>query len=449
VLEQAFFVLLLYFMLVEVYELFEMGVSAGDPLAYFKSAGNAVDLFAYGLQFVAVDMWFRYVRLCENLDPELHWSVYTDYFATARYLEATKEMADFQEFVAELKEATTLKTNYTVVCALVILSATFQVLKNINFHPRLGIVTRTIAKAAADLTFFLLLFCTVGSLYAFLGCLIFGQEMDRFSSFALAFEAVLQMCVGMYSPMDEPEFLGGGKKLLAMLYFWTYVAISFFILLNALLAIVVEAYDLVKQQADLEAKMDPLWFMLYENFVHAFWPSRTYIRMVYLAKLLDDTYAVNVRDIKSWRVGCMLGYKLKRGKFPARQSLKLLVVPKEILSRRFATIIIDQDAVAAAIEVMLPDAKEASIDIMAYNVLEFLGTSGIDKDGDGKLSDLEIMAFKDSQGLEVGPNAVARDKTGTEEDEANARRAEIRVKRMQRLIAAQNVQGDGDDSEFA
>lgn len=42
---------------------------------------------------------------------------------------------------------------------------------------------------------------------------------------------------------------------------------------------------------------------------------------------------------------------------------------------------------------------------------------------------------------------MARDKTGTEEDEANARRGEIRVKRMQRLIAAQNVQGDGDDSE--
>jgi len=87
-LEQAFFVMLLYFMLVEVYELFEMGVSAGDPLAYFKSAGNAVDLFAYGLQFIAVEMWFRYVRLCENLDPELHWSVYTDYFATARYVAA-------------------------------------------------------------------------------------------------------------------------------------------------------------------------------------------------------------------------------------------------------------------------------------------------------------------------------------------------------------------------
>jgi hypothetical protein len=420
---------------------------SGDPLAYFKSAGNAVDLFAYGLQFIGIGLWRRYVSMCESLAPEMHWPVYEDPFATSRLFEATKSMVDYQDFIADLKAVAAVRENYTITSALIIFGACFQVLKNINFHPRLGIVTRTIAKAATDLIFFLVLFCAVCSLYAFLGALIFGQEMDRFSSFALAFEAVLEICVGLYNPMDEPEFLGGGKKLIAMLYFWSYIAISFFILLNALLAIVVEAYDLVKQQADIEAKCDPLKFIMYELLVHSWWPSRSYIRMKYLALLINDANRVDISSVRTswWRVGCILGHRLAKGKFPARQSLKLLVIPKDILKRRFNAIVIDQDAVSAAVEVLLPDASGATCDIMAYNIMEFLGDGTVDKDGDGKLSDLEIMAFKDRQGMEVGPGS--RDKTGDEEyDEAVHRKNEIRADRMQRMIAKQNVK-DGNDSD--
>jgi hypothetical protein len=320
------------------------------------------------------------------------------------------------------------------VVAIVLLCVCFQVLKNINFHPRMGIVTRTIAKAAGDLSFFLILFSIVAGMYAFFGCLVFGQEMDRFSSFANAFEAVLETCVGMYNPVDEPEFTLG-KKVLAMMYFWSYIVISFFILLNALLAIVVEAYDKVQTAADEESKQDPLNFMLYEMGLHLVWPSCGYMRIAHLSKVIHDCSDPTRRNIRPWRLGLCLGTQLRHGMFPAQQSKKLLVIPKDILEQRFNTIVLDQDAVATAVEIMLPACSETSCKAIAYNLLQLLGTGGIDKDGDGKISDLEVMAFKDGQEMDLESEmATYDDKFATEHDKKEKEKKK-RAVRLTRMVA--------------
>ena len=48
------------------------------------------------------------------------------------------------------------------------------------------------------------------------------------------------------------------QHLIATIYYWTYMLIAFFILLNALLAIIVESYAGVKALADQEEDIDPL-----------------------------------------------------------------------------------------------------------------------------------------------------------------------------------------------
>jgi hypothetical protein len=432
-LEIAFVILLIYLLLIEFVEIFEMGWAARDVFAYFKSMGNALDLGSYFLQLVAMQLWHTYVKKCKDLDPQRHWDVYNDYVATSRFFEAGPEMAKYLAFVEDFNEAANLKTTYTVVVALILFCVCFQSLKNINFHPRLGIVTRTIALASGDLTFFLVLFCMIAGMYAFFGCLVFGNEMDRFSSFAYAFASVLEACIGQYNPVDEPEFTLG-KMTLAQLYFWSYICISFFILLNALLAIVVEAYDKVQTAADEESKQDPLNFMIYESTLHLIWPKCSYVRITHLQKLLEDASSEAHTNIRPWRLGCCLGAQLRHGLTPHSQSKKLLIIPKDILEKRFNTIVLDQDAVATAVEISLPACTERTCQTIAYNLMELLGTAGVDKDGDGKISDLEMMAFKDGQELDLESEIATYDDKMKGNDGGNAEEAKQKAAKRRRAV---------------
>ena len=120
-------------------------------------------------------------------------------------------------------------------------------------------VTRTLNTAKFDLTFFFLLFSLVHTLYAFLGCLLFGNQTGAYSDLGQGWLAGLQMIMGAYDPEDDV-----GQDAWTTCFYWSYMVIAFFLLLNALLAIIVEAYDTVKQSTN-EDKIDVLFIFAYEN----------------------------------------------------------------------------------------------------------------------------------------------------------------------------------------
>ena len=61
------------------------------------------------------------------------------------------------------------------------------------------------------------------------------------------------MLLGIYEPQDDMEVTS--QPRLANFYYWSYTMIAFFILLNALLAIVVDAYAACKSEADSQAEI--------------------------------------------------------------------------------------------------------------------------------------------------------------------------------------------------
>ena len=64
------------------------------------------------------------------------------------------------------------------------------------------------------------------------------------------------MLLGIYEPQEDMDVTFLPKT--ANAYYWSYMVISFFILLNALLAIIVDAYAACKSEADGQAEVDPL-----------------------------------------------------------------------------------------------------------------------------------------------------------------------------------------------
>ena len=106
----------------------------------------------------------------------MHYNVYRDYFATARLLQATEDMARFQDLLDSFSSLVQLRSTYSTILCSSLLVTCLQTLKNLDFHPKLGIVTKTIRGAASDLIFFAVLFLIVQTIYGFLGVLLFGKS---------------------------------------------------------------------------------------------------------------------------------------------------------------------------------------------------------------------------------------------------------------------------------
>ena len=96
-----------------------------------------------------------------------------------------------------------------------------QLLKNLHFHPKLGIVTRTIAGAASDLSFFMALLIAICFIFAVLGVMTFGDYSKDFSDPFTAVDTCLKLLVGLYDPTDVLR--DAPEPIYASIFFWSFM----------------------------------------------------------------------------------------------------------------------------------------------------------------------------------------------------------------------------------
>ena len=129
-----------------------------------------------------------------------------------------------------------------------------QLIKTLDFHPRVGIISRTLIRSRWDLLYFILIFSLLLFLYAFIGFFLHSDNDENFENIPTAAIMLLKMTAGLYD--DESE-----RSVQNVLYYWVWMIISFFLMLNFLLAIIVDNYNDVADVAN-EDKRDPLFFTL-------------------------------------------------------------------------------------------------------------------------------------------------------------------------------------------
>lgn len=106
---------------------------------------------------------------------------------------------------------------------------TLRVLKVLDFQPRIGLVTRTLAAAANDLAHFCVLFLVVFLSFALMAFVNFGSSVMEFRSFGHAVNTCwLMITVGevdcYHSLMESNNMLSG------IVWFYVYFFVTFFIL---------------------------------------------------------------------------------------------------------------------------------------------------------------------------------------------------------------------------
>ena len=78
-------------------------------------------------------------------------------------------------------------------CLIIVL---LRLMKLLDFQPRLGLVTKTIAHALVDLIHFFILLCVILGVYWVMSYYLFGAQIEAFSKLDMAFHANFELLLG-------------------------------------------------------------------------------------------------------------------------------------------------------------------------------------------------------------------------------------------------------------
>ena len=123
------------------------------------------------------------------------------------------------------------------LCNVILLVNLLRVIQCTSVHPRLAILTGTVANAADDLWHTALLTAMLMLCFAGIGTWRFGSFMEEFSSFERSLQTQFQMLFGEF-PYDWHNNAHLPRELQAFTVL--YLMVLFLLMLNFLLAIIVE-----------------------------------------------------------------------------------------------------------------------------------------------------------------------------------------------------------------
>merc|ERR1712032_188696 len=181
-------------------------------------------------------------------------------------------------FFSALDQATWIATYHSrsdyvalVVMGLILI----RVIVCFNAHPRLSLITGTILNSLDSLFHFAIITCTAFVGFAAIGCWFFGHELPLMSSIGAAMQTQYYMML----TGEMPD--GWETNELFEFYCYAFKAVLFFILMNILLAILVDGYMCVAKHLSTcvveQGVVSDICFLVFRAALAARykWPSRS------------------------------------------------------------------------------------------------------------------------------------------------------------------------------
>ncbi|NXN66707.1 PK2L2 protein, partial [Himantopus himantopus] len=188
---------------------------------YFRSAWNCLDLLLLVVSILAIAFnIYRTVEvslLMEELLSDPH--VYPDFYFLAFW-----------------------QVLYNNMIAVNIFFAWIKIFKYVKFNKTMTQLSSTLSRCAKDITGFAIMFFIIFFAYAQFGYLVFGSQVEEFSSFQNCIFTQFRIVLGDFNF----EAIEAANRILGPIYFITFVFFVFFILLNMFLAIINDTYSEVK-----------------------------------------------------------------------------------------------------------------------------------------------------------------------------------------------------------
>ncbi|XP_016124775.1 polycystin-2 isoform X1 [Sinocyclocheilus grahami] len=224
--EVAFCLFVLYYLVEEVLEI------RLHRLRYFKSLWNCLDVLIVALSVPAIIM-----NICRTsaVSHRLHF-----------LLENHSTYPNFEPLAR-------LQVHFNNLAAVIVFLSWVKLFKFINFNKTMNQLSTTMSRCAKDLMGFAIMFFIVFLAYAQLAYLVFGTQVNDFSTFQACIFTQFRIILGDFDFSEIEEADG----VLGPIYFTTFVFFIFMILLNMFLAIINDTYaevkaDMAQQRSEME-----------------------------------------------------------------------------------------------------------------------------------------------------------------------------------------------------
>ncbi|KNC48686.1 polycystin 2 [Thecamonas trahens ATCC 50062] len=132
-----------------------------------------------------------------------------------------------------------------------------KTLKYLNHFDRIHQLSETLVRAAADTVLFMIMFLIIFFGYAQAGYMMFSADVEGFRTIFRSMESLVLSILGEfdYSQIER------SNRYLAPLFFFSYMLLVFFVLLNVFIAIISSSFDSVREAAarrDAEQRVEQL-----------------------------------------------------------------------------------------------------------------------------------------------------------------------------------------------
>ncbi|XP_076365526.1 polycystin-2-like isoform X2 [Tachypleus tridentatus] len=215
--EILFSVFILYYIIEEAIEIKK------NKCNYFKSIWNILDIVVIVLSLVCIAFSIYRTLMVDSMLEGL--------------LNKPDEFADF-EFLGFWQ------TQFNNAVALAVFFAWIKIFKYISFNKTMTQLSSTLSRCSKDITGFAVMFFIVFVAYSQLGYLLFGSQVQDFSTFLNAIFTLLRVILGDFNFNEIEE----ANRVLGPMYFLSYVFFVFFVLMNMFLAIINDTYAEVKTE---------------------------------------------------------------------------------------------------------------------------------------------------------------------------------------------------------
>ncbi|KAK3240865.1 hypothetical protein CYMTET_49331 [Cymbomonas tetramitiformis] len=189
----------------------------------------------------------------------------------------------------ELMAVTTVFHNYTLWGTMNVLLCMMRIFKFFEFNSRLSILTRTVWKAMPEIVNFLIMFMIIYFSFALYAYVVYGRHgLYNFRTYAVSCDTMFRMMLGEY---DIADLFPASHVMPSRVFFYVYTILAGFVMLNIMLAIVIETYsDVWKEQEDSNSK--PIYISAYRGVRRLYnTKCRRLFRSVFPKKKRDESAA--------------------------------------------------------------------------------------------------------------------------------------------------------------
>ncbi|KAG8457630.1 hypothetical protein KFE25_002294 [Diacronema lutheri] len=232
--EGVYVLLLGYYMLQTAWHVRTLGLGS------LLSGWGIVDLAAYALAVLNIVLWVKFaVEGAQYRMPDFVEKQGT-------YAPDSHELwGEFMENLGLLETAEDDFVNFTIVQSVLLMVLTFRLFKFLAFHQQFSLVTATLLRAGASLAHFLVVFAIVLVMYAFVGFNMLGHKLERYNTLGKAINSMCSMLV--FDDTVSFADIMDVAPLVGPVFYWSYFILSSLMLINVLLAILLDAYASVSR----------------------------------------------------------------------------------------------------------------------------------------------------------------------------------------------------------